>query len=112
MASNVLPRLSFLPSSLSRRKFTLTVLRFASEELDGCFRCEQHGDAVPIPQRLIGNDCRGDRIVPLGPPHRSAGPAGRMAGYEAGGPDEDLGEHRECFRDDQIYLYRCYLRWK
>ena len=22
------------------------------------------------------------------------------------------GEHRECFRDDQIYLYRCYLRWK
>ena len=21
----------------------------------------QHGDAVPIPQRLIGNDCRGDR---------------------------------------------------
>ena len=46
MASNVLPRLSFLPSSLSRRKFTLTVLRFASEELDGCFRCERKMDSI------------------------------------------------------------------
>jgi hypothetical protein len=46
MASNVLPRLSFLPSRLSGREFRLTVLRFASEELDGCFKCERKMDSI------------------------------------------------------------------
>jgi hypothetical protein len=60
-------RLSFLPSRLSGREIPLPTLRFASEELDGCFKYErkmdsvrvsgpQYGAAAPIPQRAYEHE--------------------------------------------------------
>ena len=62
-------RLSFLPSRLSGREIPLPTLRFASEELDGCFKYERKMDSVrvcgPHAHRLRQGVPTAQKLVPI-----------------------------------------------